>query len=127
MKAVLSLIVSMAAFSAQADIIKCSFTEPFLNVTYSMTQSKLTIQTPEGTSSVKNVSFQIKGAGNFELFDENNNVLMTLTLDGQGSDGMSDYTYPYTAEFANASTWANAGIGGCSSNFLPKSIEDGLN
>lgn len=120
MKIVALLSVLLTSVFANADIIKCSFTEPFLNVTYSMTQSKLTVvEEVMGKKTVtKNVSFQIKAAGTFELFDKNNNVIMTLSLDNKGSDGMSQTVFPYTATFTDKANWANGGVGGCTSNYL---------
>lgn len=117
MKAILGLVL-LFSFSAQADIIKCTFTEPFVSFDYSMTQSSMTITdssaypTPKVTI-VKNVSFQILAPGTFQLRDKNNNVLVDLHLDFKGSDGMSDNEYPYTAYWKSLSLW-----GGCSSNFL---------
>lgn len=104
---------------ASADVIKCVFTEPFVNTTYSMTQSTLTIDAAgEGKSVIQNVSFQIKGAGQFELVAKNGKVLQKLSLDNKGSDGMSDKNYPYTVTDSSQSNMANNGIGGCTSNSL---------
>lgn len=116
MKALAFIAASLLITSAQADIIKCSFTEPFVNFEYSMTQSSMKISGADfATYTVKNISFQIKDAGRFELFDKNNNVVARLYLDNNGSDGMSDYVYPYTAEWDGL-------IGGCTSNFKAKSL-----
>lgn len=107
------LAVAFSGLSAHGDIIKCSFTEPFYTVTYSMTQSKLTIVSPDATVRQTGVSFQVMGAGEFELW-KNGAAIMRLELNGAGSDGMSDSVYPYDA------TWTAKGNlrGGCSSNFL---------
>lgn len=118
MKAILSLTILLSSFAAKADIIKCYFTEPFLTVTYSMTQSKLTVkdEATQDTYSIKAVSFQIKGPGQFELWNSSNKAIMELDLNFQGSDGMSDNIYPYTAMYLNK----GIGIlyGGCTSNFV---------
>ena len=113
MKTLLATAILLASSSSHADIIKCYFTEPFYTTVYSMTQSKLTT-TEALTGKVvyrKNVSFQIKGPGSFELLSLNGQVLQTLTLDYQGSDGMSDKIYPYTVSAPGI------GIGGCTSNY----------
>lgn len=115
MKKLVLALTLVAPFFAQADIIKCSFTEPFITTTYSMTQSSLTwVDNVTQTKKViKNVSFQIVGQNQFELWDKNKNVLMKMNLDYKGSDGMSDLTYPYAVE------WTSKGLyGGCESNFL---------
>jgi hypothetical protein len=104
---------------AKADIIKCHFTEPFIDLEYSMTQSKLTRvnhgTTPAKTTVKKSVSFQIMPAW-FELWDKHGNVLAAITLSNAGSDGMSDIVYPYEIEYTDPTfgvIW-----GGCTSNFL---------
>lgn len=113
-KLILSLAIAAPAF-AQADIIKCYFTEPFITTTYSMVQQKLTwIDNVTNRSKVmRNVSFQIKGAGQFELWDANRNVIQSMALDFTGSDGMSDRVYPYDVQWNTKSL-----RGGCESNFL---------
>lgn len=123
----LSIISAMTliSFSAQADIIKCSFTEPFITTEYSTTQSTLTIR-HDGTDEkkvIKNVSFQIKAAGDFELVSKDGKILQKLFLNFKGSDGMSDNIYPYDVQDY---TWTgnnqHALYGGCSSNFLKTKI-----
>lgn len=103
---------------SHADIIKCNFTEPFITTTYSTTQSTLKIESlGESTKVLKNVSFQIIGAGIFNLVDSKGHVVQKLTLNNNGSDGMSDTIYPYEVQDFDMSG-ANNGIGGCSSNYL---------
>lgn len=119
--AVLTALVCLLPVGAQADIIKCMFTEPFVNMTYSMTQSRMVLVTPEGTETVDNVSFQILGPASFELRDANNAPLITLNLDNLGSDGMSDAVYPYSAVWASPQGTLN---GGCSSNLLPATVPE---
>jgi len=109
----------MISSISHADVIKCSFTEPFVGTVYSMTQSTLTYSDFEYKKHViKNVSFQIKEAGVFELVAKDGKVLQTLTLNHKGSDGMSDYVYPYDVKDSSMLTYANNGYGGCSSNHL---------
>ena len=112
------LIASLLLTSiSQADVIRCNFTEPFVNSVYSMTQSTLSYESAEGEKqTIKNVSFQIKGAGVFELVAKNGTVLQTLKLNYKGSDGMSDRLYPYHAK--DNSLITHQGYGGCSSNYL---------
>ena len=113
-KALLTLSILVAGLAAQADIISCNFTEPFVDVTYSTTTSELTVldHGNEGKKTIiKNASFQIKGAGQFEILGKDKKVLMTLDLNFKGSDSMSEAVYPYHAEYDNM-------IGACESNFL---------
>lgn len=116
----LSLLALTFTVSAQADIIKCYFTEPFIATSYSMTQSTLTETdlVTKAKSVTKNVSFQIKGAGLFELVSKEGKVLQTLNLNNNGSDGMSDLTYPYDATYNAFKIGDFELIGGCTSNYL---------
>lgn len=117
----LSLAVSLSVTSAaRADIITCVFTEPYITSTYSMTQSTLTYENFDGSgkSVIKNVSFQIKSAGVFELIDKSGKVLQTLNLNGEGSDGASDRNYPYEVNDYTMDNSASSGNGGCTSNQL---------
>ncbi len=111
----LGIAILAASFTAQADILKCDFTEPFYQVTYSMAQQSLRIESPDSVEVLKGISFQIKGPGLFELWDANKVRVMELNLNFAGSNGMSDTVYPYDAR------WLTMGglWGGCISNFLP--------
>ena len=75
--------------------------------------------TPLGKTSVeKNVSFQIKAAGTFELMSSDGKVLQTLTVTNKGSDGMSEIIFPYEVKDSGLRMMANSGLGGCVSNSL---------
>lgn len=112
-------VLALSALSAQADIITCTYTEPFYTTVYSMAQQSMTIKNYEnGTKVIKNVSFQIMGPNKFEIRSKGGTVLQELTLDNQGSDGMSNREYPYSVKWNQISNGANNGIGGCTSNFL---------
>ena len=127
MKKLFALSVLLSATVSQADIISCTFTEPFVSSTYSMTQSTLTYDSfGLGKTVIKNVSFQIKSAGEFQLVDKKGNVLQTLTLNKKGSDGMSDRVYPFDVTDTSMNKYANNGMGGCQSNKL-KATEDSGN
>lgn len=129
MKNLLVAALLATSATAQADIINCSFTEPFFSLQYSTNTSELARSEYDYdtdkmvTTKTKNVSFQIKGPGKFELLAANKTVLMKLDLNNNGSDGMSDRTYPYDAELL---TEGNSMWGGCESNFL-KATEDSAN
>ncbi len=121
MKSILLAAAGLFMFQAQSDIIKCNYTEPFYSTTYSMTKSRLTITDSSGSKTYRNVSFQILGAGHFELWDKNRNVLQTLFLNFEGSDGMSDDIYPYKG--ITSPRLNNSGrdhFGGCTSNYQKK-------
>lgn len=124
--------VTLVAAASQADIIKCVFTEPFVATTYSMAQQSLTYSAftgedkPEETV-VNNVSFQIKGSGEFELVAKDGKVLQKISLNNKGSDGMSDRNYPYEVEDKGMAGMANSGWGGCTSNYMKASDDSGSN
>lgn len=111
-------IVSMfLAVAVQADIIKCHFTEPMVTTTYNTSKATLTYQDSNNKKTVvKNVSFQIRSAGVFELVSQNGKLVQTINLNSQGSDGMSDRLYPYSVKDSKEIT--QQGLGGCESNYL---------
>jgi len=113
-KFLLALAITVSGL-AQADIIKCQFTEPFMTTTYSMVRQTLTITDNMNNTAaiIRNVSFQIKAAGEFELWNASKILIQRLNLNHQGSDGMSDLVFPY------AVYWKSQDLhGGCTSNFL---------
>lgn len=119
-KIILSTVALLVSVSASADVIKCTFTEPFVSTTYSMAQSTLTYREniTGKVQIIKNVSFQIKSAGVFELVSKGGKVLQVLSLNNNGNDGMSDDVYPFEVQDNNSAMTANSNIGGCSSNYL---------
>lgn len=129
MKSLLAAALLATSVTAQADIINCSFTEPFFSLQYSTNTSELARTEYDYdtdkmvTKKTKNVSFQIKGPGKFQLLAADKTPIMNLDLNSKGSDGMSDRTYPYDAELL---TEGNSMWGGCESNFL-KATEDSAN
>lgn len=118
MKLIASTLFLMTALSsvAQADIIKCSFTEPFIITTYSMAQQTLKSEVAgEKATIAKNVSFQIVGPGEFVLVAKDGSILQKLSLTNKGSDGMSDFDYPFEVTMGDKARKLH---GGCSSNYL---------
>ena len=112
-----AVLILVVASAASADVIRCAFTEPFISMTYSMTQSTIDVVTPDGNESITGVSFQILGPGQFAFWDAAKAPVLTLSLDYRGSDGMSETIYPYSA----VRTWEGGGQdGGCWSNNLPR-------
>lgn len=126
MKNLLVAALLSTSVTAQADIINCSFTEPFFSLQYSTTTNELARTEYDFdkdkmvTTKVKNISFQIKGPAKFQLLAADKTPIMNLDLNFKGSDGMSDFTYPYDAELLSE---GNSMWGGCESNFL-KATED---
>jgi hypothetical protein len=120
--AAIGLIVTASSI-ASADIIKCNFTEPFVGAVYSTTTNELKISDFDGSGekvrTIRNVSFQIKGAGEFDLLSKKGEKIMSLKITNEASDGMSDIVYPIEAKFEYSREGYSSGlVGGCSSNFL---------
>ena len=110
--AFVSLITS-ADFS-KADIIKCSYTEPFITTTYSSTTNDLIIsENAQPDVRLTNISLQIIRQNLFELWDAKHEVIQRMELNLKGYDGMSDMVYPYDAIFLPRQL-----RGGCISNHL---------
>ncbi len=118
-KFILASTILLASFAAQAEMkLSCDFTEPFWDVSYDSTTSKLIInKLLEGTVIYKNASVVKTGETLFEIRSQENVILMKLDLNGKGSNGMSDTIYPFDAELIDEdgqrSLW-----GGCESDQL---------
>lgn len=145
-KSILLVSLLLAAFnSAQAltilpaDVLNCTFTEPFFSVTFEPETGKVTYSGIDEEAAQDDITLEVLAektlttdgklvpvvaagesvdqfyaifGSKFELQDENGNVLMSLTLDMQGSDGMSDNQYPFSAEY-------DGHFGGCETQRYP--------
>ena len=123
MKSALLALFALLLFSpltTKAEVISCNFTEPFYTLTYATGTNELRkFDFEHGEKVYKNVGFLIKGPGQFEL-RMNDKPYMTLSLTNEGSDGMSDYIYPYEGKILGKGDDANSGVGGCESLLLKK-------
>jgi hypothetical protein len=98
--AVLAAMLFCAA-PALARVITCSFTEPFVRTFYDPARKTLTIvqdverrkQVQRGIAA-KNVSKAI-----LELRNDKGEIVQRLEHSFQGSDGMSDKSYPYAVQW----------------------------
>jgi hypothetical protein len=115
LRASLALACWAAPAVAEAEIIKCFFTEPFLTTTYSSNANTLTIASIDDPQNptVTPVSLQIMQPNLFELWNDKNEPVQRMELNYKGSDGMSDTVFPYDAMLL-----ANKLRGGCVSNHL---------
>lgn len=119
--AILALSLGMS-LSASADVIKCSFTEPFIHLTYNTATEKLVENNPimESKRTLTGVTFQIKYAGTFLLKDKSGKLLAELKLNNKGSDGMSEAIFPYEAKYIGALGDRDRTLfGGCTSTLKP--------
>jgi hypothetical protein len=123
---IVSLLLASSSVFAQSlptATIKCVFTEPFLSVTYSIPQQSLIVKGLDSDSEKsREYSIQILTVGvpgEFVALDSNGVELLKFSLDGRGSDGMSDEIYPISATLnlpaidSTFSTPYNQLSGGC--------------
>ncbi|MFN8846731.1 MAG: hypothetical protein ACK5V3_05235 [Bdellovibrionales bacterium] len=92
---------SLFAQDLNTATIKCVFTEPFLSVTYSVPQKNLSVSfMGQEQDQVRNFSVEtltVEFPGQYVAMDFHGNHLLKFTIDGKGSDGMSDEVYPISA------------------------------
>lgn len=115
------LTLSVLGLTAHADTLKCEFaSEPFVAVNFDSATSELSVvdfgQAKEITQKISGVSLRTLTDGNLALVSGQQKILMTLSQDGKGSDGRTNFIYPYSAE-AQISEKAQ-GSGACESNLL---------
>jgi hypothetical protein len=121
---VLFFAVLFVAQISSADIIKCTFTEPFATLEYSTTQSKIKITKPKPSGIGVNISYissaylQFMGP-NHIVVQKSGNTVLDLVIDNIGSDAMSSAVYPYSAHWFFPGSVPGGHVGGCTSNFLP--------
>jgi hypothetical protein len=115
---VMGLSILLLQVTAQADLIQCQFTEPFVTTVYNLSQRTLVVMPAAGqTEVIKHVSLEMKAPGKFELVGPTGEVLQKLALTGKGSDGMSDRVYPFDVVSTSLEKVSNGGQGGCTSDF----------
>ena len=129
MNSAIATLVSLCGLSAQAEVISCHFTEPFYTIKIDTLKRTVVRIEPnwdkDGSETVTTViskNAQVRFAGVQKISDtahmpiykviSNGQVIMKLELSYQGSDGMSDITYPYNV---NGGTY---NYGGCESETL---------
>lgn len=120
----LTVLATLGLSSAYGEVFDCTFSEPAVNVKYNSEMKSLVLKkdllgTPEVTS---NVSFHILSSGIFVLKGDDGKQLAKLTLNNNGSDGLTETLYPFEIELSSMSGQSNRGVGGCSSSLL-KSVK----
>ena len=100
-----------------ADIIKCSFTEPFITTSYDTALKRLavTYDVEQRQRIHDRISMRELRPGAFELRGADGQVLLRVERTCRGSNGMSDRVYPYSAQ------WIPQKLhGGCTSTGMTK-------
>jgi hypothetical protein len=115
MKALLLTLVLLSSSVVHANTFTCIFGDSDFKVTYSIALMRMTVDGPNGRDQdLRNVSFQIRREGRFELQNDGL-VTVMLKLNNAGSDGVSEYIYPYDAMWGDLR-------GGCESDYLRKHL-----
>lgn len=114
------LAILMTVPAAKAEKIYCSFTEPFINLVYDSDTNKVTQSSPgtEDMTGTVEVIFNKDGKIKITSIISGHTLLIDTTK--TGSDGMSDYVYPFEA-IANDSLY-----GGCETDHLKKKLSSYL-
>lgn len=135
----LALLITLTATTtfaqeAEKDVLYCSFTEPFISITYDAATGKITENGPEHWDEEKqefvpeviaeNGRFTVVKTDeygydkSFKLYDDKGQVILEAALDFQGSDGMSDRVYPFSAIYHQGS-FSGTLHGGCQTEAAP--------
>ena len=103
--------------AVKADVIKCSFTEPFMTTSYDTSRKRMTVSydVEKRRTILDRVSMRETKPKVFEFRNSSGQVLQRVERSCRGSDGMSDRVYPYEAQWI-----AQKLYGGCTSTGLTK-------
>ena len=112
MKKALILSVLLMSSASFAKTYVCTFTEPFITVKYYETHQLLTSKFFDERTKIHGLVEKISRDSNKQItiLDDQANSVLSMSLTGQGSDGMSDMVYPYEAVYRiNDSTTVTGG------------------
>lgn len=132
----LMVFVSLVGFQAQAEVVTCSFTEPFFWVQFDSKNKTLILVEPDWEGGAqksvertlsKNATVKLKQVKKISdvrhvpvySVVEGKKELMSFELSFQGSDSMSPLVYPYDGKI-----FFNGAIqqGGCETDALPSFV-----
>ncbi|MNT12359.1 hypothetical protein D3C72_1472840 [compost metagenome] len=115
MRAFVSAIVMIfVAQGALAESIYCTFTEPFMTVVYNSDTNTVKVTDPEEGDQEMQVTVEFQQGGVLMLMDLDKTHALKIDLNREGSDGMSDFIYPFEA------TLDGGLYGGCETDHLKK-------
>lgn len=84
---------------AYADVIKCSFTEPFIDFSYD-TDSRIMRIVGDGVDeTMKDISIEFTGVNTFNLVNKNKDAVANLVINFEGNNGMAPVIYPFEVRF----------------------------
>lgn len=130
-QALIISIVILKMTIANADVVKCIFTEPFFSLIINTDTKVVSLEEPDYDSDngelkttviAKNIRISKLKLSNvsalidypqYTIKDNKNKEILTLSLNYQGTDGMSDLLYPYSTTYKSY-------YGGCYSDKLAR-------
>jgi uncharacterized membrane protein len=105
------LVLALFALEGRTGILECSFTEPFSTIKFDSATGRVIRASADtvkdnGKSVAKVIAKKARlersvgeeASQTFELTD-GKTIFLVLSLDGRGSDGMSDKVFPFSAEY----------------------------
>lgn len=128
MKQLILLALVLTTFQAQAETYNCYFGNPFGEVTYdsnskilktlenSTARSQGAIVKSGKGSAMLNVRVQELANGDLGLVSQQGQTLVTMKRTNSGSDGFTNFIYPFSATAAIDAD--NQGDGACETNSL---------
>lgn len=118
-----ALAAAAVAFTvnAQAETYVCTWTEPFVSVSFDDATGvgELADGTAAFPTALSGLKLNEVSTDKFELVDASGSVMVELALTNNGSDGMSDFVYPYDAVAKNVPGVPADYLGACSSESKP--------
>ena len=116
----LATILALAApHPAAAEIFTCSFTEPWITLTFSTSTGNVvreSVPSDGKTVAARHVSLRRTRERTLLWLNARGAPIARLELTGHGSDGMSETIYPYSIR--TTLTPGNSGDGGCATAAL---------
>lgn len=128
MKHIILLALVLTVYQAQAETYTCYFGNPFAEITYNTNSQTLkmsetvSVQTTTGIlrnekiSAISNIRLQELANGDLGFISGDGQTLITMKRTNSGSDGVTNFIYPFSAQ---ASIDTNTqGTGACETNSL---------
>lgn len=106
----------LLVFSVHAETIHCSFTEPFMTVSYNSDTNRIKIKSVDtGNAEIKG-SIRFQKSGILKITMEGLTQSLEINTNKEGSDGMSGFIYPFEGKL-NDNLY-----GGCETDSIKKTL-----
>lgn len=99
---------------ANAESIHCTFTEPFISVSYNSDTNIVKINSADTGNSELTGDLSFQKGGILRISMEGLSQYIDVNLNKEGSDGMSDFIYPFEAVISETI------FGGCETDTIKK-------